>query len=547
MAGFVYIMSNPSFADGRIKIGKSDRDPEEFRKAELNSTGVPEPFKVEYSAYVQNHHKLEHTIHKYFVAQRPNKSREFFTCSIMDAISAIQKNAGDGLKHEDNYYAEYEELIRQKQELERIEELRIQAEEEEQIRREKAERIRRKAEERQKEVDQARREEEERLEQVRFQEIEAERILQLEIIHAQREEEERIKIVEEDRRAKLLLEKESYERLQKFENLKSRLVDEYRTLEKAAGNLVENKKKKRRDRKKINKETDKKVEKFKRKFDNEFSDPISSENDFTSRVAFFRREMTTEIVRRHQLSEQHKLGLEEKLLSLTNSYRLEEGELTSVIRTVVQKEKENTLHGPNELPPKTSIQEHQVEQNPHCSSENIEDETFQMAEQLEKQFQEAKSRLMQKRINPIYWDVAWERMTAEMPQFISDEFNNIVEKWSDERLKPSFKPNLRRVSDDLMLYVKAYRPKKVDLPNFDEYVEDKLNGEFQKPVETKDDFEQRIFFVKKVISEYAQEPYVQSFKDLKFEVRKILTTNLKNAGNQIDGLISSRRNHRTSR
>ena len=60
MAGFVYIMSNPSFADGRIKIGKSDRDPEEFRKSELNSTGVPEPFKVEYSAYCPSSYKLEH-------------------------------------------------------------------------------------------------------------------------------------------------------------------------------------------------------------------------------------------------------------------------------------------------------------------------------------------------------------------------------------------------------------------------------------------------------------------------------------------------------
>ena len=118
MAGFVYIMSNPSFTDGPIKIGKSDRDPEEFRKSELNSTGVPEPFKVEYSAYVQNHHELELTLHQHFAAQRPNKNREFFTCSIMDAISAIQNKAGNTLKHEDNYYADYEE----KQEEARFEE-----------------------------------------------------------------------------------------------------------------------------------------------------------------------------------------------------------------------------------------------------------------------------------------------------------------------------------------------------------------------------------------------------------------------------------------
>jgi len=110
MAGFVYIMSNPAFADGRIKIGKSDRDPEEFRRNELNSTGVPEPFRVEYSAYVVNHHKLELAVHQYFDSQRPNKNREFFTCSIYDAITAIQKLASNSLKHEDNYYQEFERL-----------------------------------------------------------------------------------------------------------------------------------------------------------------------------------------------------------------------------------------------------------------------------------------------------------------------------------------------------------------------------------------------------------------------------------------------------
>jgi hypothetical protein len=77
MAGFIYIMSNPSFVSGRIKIGKSDRDPEEFRKSELDGTAVPEPFKVEY-AFVDDHHTLERTLHKTFDYARANKQREFF-------------------------------------------------------------------------------------------------------------------------------------------------------------------------------------------------------------------------------------------------------------------------------------------------------------------------------------------------------------------------------------------------------------------------------------------------------------------------------------
>jgi hypothetical protein len=113
MAGFVYVMSNSSFAVGRIKIGKSDRDPEEFRNSELYSTGVPEPFRVEYYVFVKDHHELERKIHRHFVAQRPNKNREFFTCSIMDAISEIRDAAGDTLKLEVNNFAAYEELKRE--------------------------------------------------------------------------------------------------------------------------------------------------------------------------------------------------------------------------------------------------------------------------------------------------------------------------------------------------------------------------------------------------------------------------------------------------
>jgi hypothetical protein len=42
MKGWIYIMSNPTFADGRIKISMSSKDPVE-RKSELESSGLPEP------------------------------------------------------------------------------------------------------------------------------------------------------------------------------------------------------------------------------------------------------------------------------------------------------------------------------------------------------------------------------------------------------------------------------------------------------------------------------------------------------------------------
>ena len=90
MAGFIYIMSNPAFPD-RVKIGKSAKDPTTDRVSELNQTGVPEPFKVEYYAFVEDEDYLEQRVHEYFNTKRPNKSREFFSVGCAEAIDTIRK------------------------------------------------------------------------------------------------------------------------------------------------------------------------------------------------------------------------------------------------------------------------------------------------------------------------------------------------------------------------------------------------------------------------------------------------------------------------
>lgn len=92
MSGYVYILSNPAFPH-LIKIGKSDRDPIEFRAAELYTTGVPHQFSVEYYAFVDNHHHLEAECHKLLVGFRPNKGREFFEYPIPEAIALIRRVA----------------------------------------------------------------------------------------------------------------------------------------------------------------------------------------------------------------------------------------------------------------------------------------------------------------------------------------------------------------------------------------------------------------------------------------------------------------------
>ena len=93
MAGFVYVMSNPGF-DGRVKIGKSIKDPTVDRVDELNSTtSVPEPFKVEYYCYVDNFDELEASVHKLLEDYRPNKKREFFQIDLLKAVATIQEVA----------------------------------------------------------------------------------------------------------------------------------------------------------------------------------------------------------------------------------------------------------------------------------------------------------------------------------------------------------------------------------------------------------------------------------------------------------------------
>ena len=83
-------MSNASFADGRIKIGMSASDPTR-RKEELYSTGVPEPFTLEYYAFVEDFESIEKNVHLSLNSYRPNKNREFFNCSIEKAISTIRE------------------------------------------------------------------------------------------------------------------------------------------------------------------------------------------------------------------------------------------------------------------------------------------------------------------------------------------------------------------------------------------------------------------------------------------------------------------------
>ena len=104
-------MSNPAFPD-LIKIGKSKKDPTTDRVSELNQTGVPQPFKVEYYSLVENENLLERLIHQHFENARPNKNREFFSIDPAIAINIIRELALEHspIKYEEVFFITPEQL-----------------------------------------------------------------------------------------------------------------------------------------------------------------------------------------------------------------------------------------------------------------------------------------------------------------------------------------------------------------------------------------------------------------------------------------------------
>ena len=142
MIGFIYIMSNP-IHEGLLKIGQTGQDPD-IRRNDLNSTGVPEDFVLEYRVLSSDYLRLEKEIHRKLKDLRHRQDREFFKITVPEAINTIREIAGDRIENEKIFYTSPEDI--KKLEKERKKERR--QEEEENRRKEKAQRLK---EDRQKE------------------------------------------------------------------------------------------------------------------------------------------------------------------------------------------------------------------------------------------------------------------------------------------------------------------------------------------------------------------------------------------------------------
>ena len=82
----VYVLSNPAMP-GLVKIGQTTADDAATRIAQLYTTGVPFPFKLEFAAKVPNSDEVEKALHTAFAPHRANPKREFFSIEAERAIA----------------------------------------------------------------------------------------------------------------------------------------------------------------------------------------------------------------------------------------------------------------------------------------------------------------------------------------------------------------------------------------------------------------------------------------------------------------------------
>lgn len=90
MKGWVYVISTKSM-HGLVKVGFSTKDPE-LRAEELNHTGSPHPYVVEYDMLIEDPYAIEQKTHQFLSLKR--EAKEWFRCSAEEAVAAIKQVSG---------------------------------------------------------------------------------------------------------------------------------------------------------------------------------------------------------------------------------------------------------------------------------------------------------------------------------------------------------------------------------------------------------------------------------------------------------------------
>lgn len=90
--GYVYILTNPSFKEDWVKIGKSSR-PVNVRSKELDNTAVPLPFEIFATIRTVKYNEVEKLIHKTIdrlTDLRIRQNREFFNIQPQIALDILR-------------------------------------------------------------------------------------------------------------------------------------------------------------------------------------------------------------------------------------------------------------------------------------------------------------------------------------------------------------------------------------------------------------------------------------------------------------------------
>lgn len=103
--GYVYILTNPSFKEDWVKIGRSSR-PVNVRSKELDNTAVPLPFEIYATLKTEKYVEAEKLIHRYierFTNLRIRDNREFFNVQpevALDIFRDVAEVLGDAVIEE---------------------------------------------------------------------------------------------------------------------------------------------------------------------------------------------------------------------------------------------------------------------------------------------------------------------------------------------------------------------------------------------------------------------------------------------------------------
>ena len=105
--GYVYILTNPSFREDWVKIGKSGR-PVDLRSKELDNTAVPLPFEIYATIETEKYDVVERNVHKSIdrlTDLRIRQNREFFNIApdmALDILVDIAKLLDDAVVYRYN-------------------------------------------------------------------------------------------------------------------------------------------------------------------------------------------------------------------------------------------------------------------------------------------------------------------------------------------------------------------------------------------------------------------------------------------------------------